>query len=134
MRHVYPIVTTPALAECRAFYERALEARVLFESRWYLHLCTASAQGRFEIGFLHPEPPQRLPLFRHATLSRGLCLALEVDDVLATHRQMVARGVEIFSRLQVWENGERSFSLIDPAGVVLNVVEHHRDASVSEPV
>ena len=29
---LYPIVTTPALKECRDFYVRALDARVLFES------------------------------------------------------------------------------------------------------
>lgn len=123
MRHLYPIITTPALAECKAFYVRALGARLLFESNWYVQL---SIDG-WEIGFLHPSPPARLPVFQHATLSRGLCLALEVPDVQLAYDEFTAAGFEPLGRLERYQGGELAFSVMDPAGLVLNVVERRLD-------
>lgn len=119
MRHLYPIVTTPDLARCRTFYVDALGAQVLFEQDWYLHL---SVDG-WEIGFLHPSHPRRLPVFAHTSLTRGLCLALEVEDVRALHDSLVAKGVDILGRIGEHPGGELSFSVMDPAGIVLNVVQ-----------
>ncbi|AXQ27404.1 glyoxalase [Solimonas sp. K1W22B-7] len=119
MRHLYPIVTTPDLARCRSFYVDALGASVLFEQDWYLHL---SVDG-WEIGFLHPSHPRRLPVFAHTALTRGLCLALEVEDVRALHDRLAAKGVDILGRIGEHPGGELSFSVMDPAGTVLNVVQ-----------
>ena len=123
MKHLYPIIATPALKECRDFYVKLLSARVLFQKDWYLHL---SIDG-WEIGFLHPMQPTRLPMFRHATLSRGLCLALEVKDVAATYHEFHDKGIEILGRLESFPGGEKGFSVLDPAGIVLNIVERHAD-------
>lgn len=123
MRHLYPIITTPALADCKDFYVRALGAQLLFESDWYVHL----AIDGWELGFLHPNPPTRLPVFQHATLSRGLCLALEVPDVQRAYDEFIARGFEPLGRLERYQGGELAFSLMDPAGLVLNVVERRPD-------
>lgn len=118
MKHLYPIVTTPALAECREFYVRTLQAKVLFEQDWYVHL----AVDGWEIGFLRPNHPLPLPVFQHATMTRGLCLAVEVDNVQRTHDDLVARGIELLGPLRETAGGEASFSVMDPAGIVLNVV------------
>jgi catechol 2,3-dioxygenase-like lactoylglutathione lyase family enzyme len=125
MKHLYPIVTTPSLREARDFYVRVLQARVLFQQDWYVHL---SISG-WEIGFLRPNHPKRLPVFQHATPSRGLCLALEVDNVEEMHDEIVAKGIELLAPLARAHGGELSFSVMDPAGVVLNVVERHAEPS-----
>lgn len=124
MTHLYPIITTPNLGECREFYRRAFGARVLFEQDWYVHL---SVDG-WEIGFLHPNHPKRLPVFQHTSLTRGVCVALEVDDVQALHDELLARGIELLGKLGEHPGGERAFSLMDPAGIVLNVVERRAQA------
>lgn len=49
---LYPVISTPNPAECRDFYVRAFEARVLFQAPWYVQL----AVGKSEIGFLIPDP------------------------------------------------------------------------------
>lgn len=118
--NLYPIVTTLALPECVDFYKRALDARVLFQSEWYVHL----AIGDWEIGFLRPDPPQRLPVFQHARPSHGLCLAVEVPDVRAMHQQLTDRGISILGKPEEFPNGEWAFSVMDPSGVILNFVEH----------
>lgn len=119
MSPVHPIVTTPALTECAEFYQRAFRARILFRADWYVQI----AIGDWEIGFLRPNTPTRLPVFQHTTLTRGLCLAMEVEDVQATYETLMSRGVPPLGALREFPNGERAFSVIDPAGVVINVVE-----------
>lgn len=119
MRTWYPIVTTAALRECAAFYQRAFDAQVLFRSDWYLHL---SVSG-WEIGFLLPNPPARLPVFQHTTPTRGLCLALEVPDVAAVYEELQRRRIPPLGTLTRCGDRELSFSVVDPAGTVLSIVE-----------
>lgn len=121
----YPIVTTIVPQECRDFYKKTLDARVVFENEWYVHL----AIGEREIGFLRPNPPRRLPVFRHARPSSGLTLAFEVPDVSAVYRQFQRWQVETLGKPEESETGEMSLSVLDPAGVILNFVEIKRDTS-----
>ena len=116
----YPIVTTIVPMECRDFYIKAFGATVLFQTDWYVHL----RLGGGEIGFLKPNPPQRLPVFRHARPSSGLTLAIEVPDVRAMHKQITDLGIETFGKPEESAGGELAFSLMDPAGVILNFVEN----------
>ena len=125
--NLYPIVTTTHTAECLEFYVKAFDARVLFKGDWYVHL----AVGEWELGFLKPNPPQRLPVFQHAQPSRGLCVAVEVADVRAVYQRLTERGIETLGRPHEFPNGEIAFSVMDPAGVVLNFVER-RPPSVIE--
>lgn len=121
----YPIVTTVVPQECRDFYKKTLDARVLFESEWYVHLRI----GEREIGFLKPNPPQRLPVFRHARPTSGLTLAFEVPDVGAVYRQFMRWGIDTLGKPEESAGGELALSVLDPAGVILNFVEHRPDTS-----
>ncbi len=121
----YPIVTTIVPMECRDFYQRAFNAHVLFQTDWYVHL----KLGNGEIGFLKPNPPQRLPVFRHARPSSGLTLAFEVPDVRAVYKQITDLGIEAFGKPEESAGGELAFSLMDPAGVILNFVEQRAGAA-----
>ena len=123
--NLYPIVTTPEPGACREFYKKALDARILFETDWYVHLSI----GNWELGFLKPNPPQRLPVFQHARPSHGLTLAIEVPDVAAVFQQLAARGIDALGKPEKFPNGELAFSVMDPAGVVLNFVEHRTGAN-----
>ena len=78
----------------------------------------------WEVGFLRPNPPKKMPVFRHATLTRGMCFGLEVEDIAAIYEQLKERGFEPLSKPEQFPSGDISFSVVDPAGVVINVVEH----------
>lgn len=123
--NLYPIVTTLEPGDCRDFYVKALDARVLFDRPWFVHL----AIEKWELGFLQPDPPIPLPVFQHATPSRGLCLALEVEDVAGLYEKLRARGIETLGVPQRSSTGETTFSVMDPAGVIINVVEIKPDTS-----
>lgn len=121
----YPIVTTLEPSDCRDFYVRAFDARVLFDRPWFVHL----AIGQWEFGFLRPDPPIPLPMFQHATLTRGLCIALEVEDAGAFYEKLCKRGIETLGKPQRSSTGETTFSVMDPAGVIINVMEIKPDAA-----
>ncbi|HUR40885.1 MAG TPA: hypothetical protein VM240_06910, partial [Verrucomicrobiae bacterium] len=80
--------------------------------------------GTQELGFLKPNPPQRLPVFRHARPSSGLTLAFEVPDVSAVYRQFQRWKIETLGMPEMSGKGEMAFSVMDPAGMILNFVEH----------
>ena len=124
----YPIVTTTALRECCDFYERAFDARVMFRSDWYVQI----GVGDWEIGFLRPNPPVRLPVFQHTMQTRGLCLAIEVADVVAVFEDLRRRQIPPLGTLTRFSNGEQAFTVVDPAGTVLNIVE--RRPAQAEPL
>ena len=119
VRSGYPVFTSPDLPACRDFYALAFDARVLFESPWYLQL----AIDELQIGFVHPSPPMRLPVFRHTTPSRASSLVLEVADIDAAYTELLARGVEALGKPETYPDGEIAFQVVDPAGVVLNLIQ-----------
>ena len=63
-------------------------------------------------------PPELIP----ATSGRGFWLAVEVDDALKEYARLRSAGVEIASILAD-KAGERTFSVRDPNGVLVFVVE-----------
>ena len=127
MKHLYPIITTANPRECRDFYQRVFGARLLFQQEWYVQL----AIEHFEIGFLAPNPPVKLPVFSHASVARGLTLAVEVDDVRKLYAEVQRAGVPRLAELAEFPGGEWAFAVVDPAGVVLNIVERHAEGSSS---
>lgn len=123
--NLYPLVTTLEPIDCRDFYVKAFDARVLFDRPWFVHL----AIGQWELGFLRPDPPIPLPVFQHAQPTRGLCFAIEVPDAGKLHEKLRQRGIETLGKPQQSSTGEITFSVMDPAGVILNVVEIRDDIS-----
>lgn len=119
IRQIYPIVTTKALADCREFYVRLLGGTVVFEAKWYLQL----RLNHSEIGFVHPDAPRELPLYRQAIVSKGLSLALEVDNASAELERLRGLGVETLGKPQFSDWGDFHFRLLDPAGTVINVLQ-----------
>ncbi|ODU45335.1 VOC family protein [uncultured Aquimonas sp.] len=96
----------------RAFYERHLNARALFEAEMYLVLQLG--------GPLAPE----LHLMKSCEGQQGfqggsLMLNLELDDVDGLHARMAAAGVEMRMPLEDHPWGDRAFSCVDPAGLEL---------------
>ncbi len=62
---------------------------------------------------------------RDATAAQDPVLSVKVDDVDAAYEDAVRRGYEIVHPLTTEEWGVRRFFVRDPAGNVLNLVQHH---------
>jgi uncharacterized glyoxalase superfamily protein PhnB len=87
---------------------------------WYLQLMPAS-DARLNIGFL--EPGNELFAGRNAS-SRpsGVVLTIHVDDVDEAYARAQRLGAEIAAEIRDEDYGQRHFLVVDPNGVVLNVM------------
>ncbi|NRF68278.1 VOC family protein [Aquincola sp. S2] len=118
----YPLITTPRHFACRDFYVRHFGFEVGFEASWFILLTQPPGDGSIALAFMHPEHPSSPPgpdVFD----GRGMLLTLQVDDAEAESRRLAAAGVPISYALHRERWGQLRFQVIDPAGLVLDIVE-----------
>jgi catechol 2,3-dioxygenase-like lactoylglutathione lyase family enzyme len=113
----YPVICTERVAETSDFYVRLLGFEVVFSADWYVSL----RRGAHELAVLdagHPTIPSgyRKPV-------AGLLLNVEVDDVDAEYRRLVAcEGLAPVLDLRDEPFGQRHFIVADPAGTLVDVI------------
>jgi len=108
-----PDIKSQHLAESRAFYVD------------FLGLKLAMDMG-FVMTFISPSnPTAQISVVRDDGGSMPLpSVSIEVDDVDQVHNRAVERGLEIVYPLTDEAWGVRRFFVVDPNGVVLNVLSH----------
>jgi len=113
IRRVVPDIKSQHFAESRAFYVD------------FLGLTMAMDMG-FVMTFVSPSnPTAQISVVRDDGGSTPLPgVSVEVDDVDQVHARAVARGLEIVYPLTDEPWGVRRFFVVDPNGIVLNVLSH----------
>jgi predicted enzyme related to lactoylglutathione lyase len=113
IRRVVPDIKSQHLAESRAFYVDVLG------------LTMAMDMG-FVMTFVSPSnPTAQISVVRDDGGSMPLpSVSVEVDDVDQVHARAVERGLEIVYPLTDEPWGVRRFFIVDPNGVILNVMSH----------
>lgn len=116
----YPIVVTPDIRACQAFWERRLGWQCGFASSWFVWLC--AEDGSASLAFMAPDHPSAPP--GPETFSgQGLCFELQVADAAAAHADFLARGGVAGLSLRDEAFGQRRFGFRDPSGLWVDVVE-----------
>ncbi|MEX0838505.1 MAG: VOC family protein [Parvibaculum sp.] len=116
----YPIIVTPRLHECAAFYEKHLGFETVFSSSWFVLLF--GTEGSASLAFMSPDHPSAPPgpeIFS----GKGMCFELQVDDAKAAHAEFAGRGLPITLPLTDEPFGQRRFGFHDPSGLWVDVVE-----------
>lgn len=113
----YPIIVTDAFAACRDFWTRHLGFAVVFENEWFVYLQADGAS----MAFMSPGHPSYPP--GPEAYAAGTSMELEVKDAAAAHAEVVATGREPDYPLTDEPFGQRRFSLKDPSGLWINVVQ-----------
>lgn len=113
----YPIVVTDAFAACRDFWTRHLGFAVVFENEWFVYLQADGAS----MAFMSPSHPSYPP--GPEAYAAGISMELEVKDAAAAHAEVVATGIEPDYPLTDEPFGQRRFSLKDPSGLWINVLQ-----------
>lgn len=113
------VVTTSSLTPCCEFYVRALDAAIVERGEAYVRLRFRDC----DLAFVMPAQQARVPMFQHTAPTRGLSIAIPTDNLLREYDELIRRGLAPLGPLREYESGERSFALIDPAGVVINFIE-----------
>ncbi|WP_019629954.1 VOC family protein [Actinomadura atramentaria] len=112
VRRIVPDIRTDDMAAASDFYA-AIGLEVVMDHGWVVTLASPSnptaqltLQGADAHAAVHPD------------------VSIEVEDVDAVYRAMLARGAEIVHDLRDEEWGVRRFFVRDPAGAIVNVVGH----------
>ena len=123
-RDLYPLITTPHLAETRDFHVTHFGFEVAFEASWFVYLTGPAEAGSrgATLAFMHPDHPSRPP-GPESFGGQGMILTLEVSDAGAAFARLRAGGAPILHPLTDEPWGQRRFMTHDPAGVMIDVVE-----------
>lgn len=113
----YPIVVTDAFPACRDFWTRHLGFTVLFENDWFVLMQADGAS----MAFMSPGHPSYPP--GPEAYTAGTSMELEVKDAAAALEEVRASGREPDYPLTDEPFGQRRFSLKDPSGLWINVVQ-----------
>ena len=119
-KRLFPISITYRLKESKEFYIKFFSFEVVFEEDWYIQLRNKSG---IEIAFMLPDL-QNQPDFLHEAYSgKGVVLSFEVDDATAEYEKFKDLGASFIYNLKDEEWGQRHFMIVDPAGMVVDVVQ-----------
>ncbi|HZA75994.1 MAG TPA: VOC family protein [Acidimicrobiales bacterium] len=118
---IVPNLSSEAFVASRAFYTAMFDLVVSVElDDWYLQLMPES-DTRLNIGFVKPDHE----LFADRTApsgTYGVVLTIQVDDVDEAYKRAKRLGAEIAADIRNEDYGQRHFLLVDPNGLVLNVM------------
>ena len=118
---IVPNVSSEAFVASRDFYTAMFDLVVSVEmDDWYLQLMPES-DARLNIGFVKSDHE----LFAGRTASSdtyGVVLTIHVDDVDEAYERAKSLGAEIPAEIRNEDYGQRHFLVIDPNGLVLNVM------------
>ena len=118
---IVPNLSSEDFGASRDFYMAMFDLVVSVEQEdWYLQLMPESDTTR-NIGFVKPD--HELFAGRRASPGTyGLVLTIHVDDVDDAYERAQRLGAEIVAEIRNEDYGQRHFLVVDPNGLVLNVM------------
>ena len=115
-------VVTEKISESKAFYTQLFGCEVVFESDWFVLL----ELGGSELGFMLPNLEEQAPIFHKPLINgEGMWITIDVDDVDAEYQRIQSSGSDIVMEIRDEPWGDRHFSLKDPNGIAVDVVQHN---------
>ncbi len=122
----YPLLTVRDMRASRDFYVKHFGLGVIFEADWVTMLGDAET-GKIAIGFMTPDHPTNPP-GPEVFDGKGMIVTIQVRNAAKACAALKEQGVKIFYDLKEEPWGQRRFTLSDPSGVIVDVVEQTRPA------
>lgn len=114
VQRIVPNITTTRPGESRAFYGDFLGLVEAMNLGW---VTTLAAPDHYAAQLSLLGRDETAPVQAH--------LSIEVDDVDAMHARAVSQGVPIVYPLTDEPWGVRRFFVVDPNGIIVNILGHH---------
>lgn len=119
---IVPNVASDAFIDSRDFYAGMFDLEVSVElDDWYMQLKSAD-DPRLNIGFV--KPGSELFADREPSSPSGVVLTIHVDDVDEAYERATRLGAEVAAEIRDEEHGQRHFLVVDPNGLLLNVMSN----------
>lgn len=121
---MFPVLVANDLAKLKDFYEHHFGFKSEFyQHDFYLHLLQPEA--KIQLAFMAPNLSSQ-PEFLHSPAnSTGMVISLEVVSAKVAFDKAQKVGLDISLDLKVEDFGITHFMITDPAGFVIDIVEHH---------
>lgn len=116
IRRIVPNITTHLLEESTRFYVELLGMEVAMDMGWIVTLCSPNNETA-QISLLSGDGA-RPPL-------RDVSISIEVEDIDEVHQKALVTGYDVVYPLTTEKWGVRRFHVLDPNGIVINVMVHH---------
>ncbi len=117
----YPLITVQNMRAGRDFYAKHFGMDVIFESDWVTMLGNGRT-GKITLGLMTPDHPTNPP-GPEVFDGKGMIVTIQVEDASAAVTALRRDGVTPFYDLHDEPWGQRRFTLTDPNGVIVDVVE-----------
>ena len=120
---MFPVMVTSDLKAVKLFYEKVFGfSSVFYDSNFYLHLI--SPNNNIQLGFLLPNLENQ-PEFLHSIMvSKGYVISLEVKDAALAYAEAKQMNLNVIMGIQEEEWHQIHFMIQDPAGFIIDVVQH----------
>ena len=121
---MFPVLVASDLDALKDFYQQHFGFQaVFFDDSFYLHLLHADSGA--QLGFMVPDHPSQ-PDFLHALAStQGMVISLDVPKAEIAFQAAVQSGLDVVFDYKVEDFGLTHFMVKDPAGFIVDIVEHH---------
>ena len=116
----FPVFIVKSAMAAKAFYLGNFDFQVAFENEWYLHLVSTSG---VQVGFMLPNQPTQPKIFREPYGGKGVIFSVEVNDADSAYLEAKERNLDIVLSLRSEDWGQRHFSIKDPNGVYVDIVQ-----------
>jgi catechol 2,3-dioxygenase-like lactoylglutathione lyase family enzyme len=115
-----PNICTDRMEETRDFYVNLLGFVVgTVHPGWYIQLVSPT-DPRLQLGIVRRDAEFTPKAFQRP--ADGVIISVQVDDVDAVHAAAAKRGFQIAQALRTEDFGMRHFMVVDPNGLLVNVL------------
>lgn len=117
---IYPVIQTANIVASRNFYRDLLRLEVAWQSDWYVVFVAPETPGS-QLALLaagHESVP-----IRYYRQPAGVVISFEVSDASALYARATKLGLRIVQHLRDEQFGQRHFMVVDPDGLLVDVVE-----------
>jgi len=117
----FPVYIVQDLDIAKSFYTEHFNFNIVFSGDWYIHLVSKSG---IQVGFLLPEQPSQPLIFQKPYSGEGVIFSMEVEDADEAFAVAKSKSLNIVLELRSEDWGQRHFSIQDPNGIYLDIVQY----------
>lgn len=125
---MFPVFIAENLDALKDFYQQYFGFQAeFFDSSFYLHLLHQDSGS--QLAFMVPNHPSQPDFLQAVSSTENMVISFDVKDAKAAYASAVDAKLDIVFDYKVEEFGLSHFMVRDPAGFIVDVVEHHDSAS-----
>lgn len=121
---MFPVLVATELNQLKAFYEMHFGFKSeFFQQDFYLHLL--HPESNIQMAFMVPDHPSQPDFLHPLAGTTGMVISLEVENAQQAYDEAKEAGLTMILDFKVEEFGVTHFMVEDPAGFIIDIVEHH---------